>query len=59
MKDYPEPPQGLAVQHDDAVLRVRLDRPDRRNALTDEMVLTLIETIEAAGSDESVRVIAL
>jgi 2-(1,2-epoxy-1,2-dihydrophenyl)acetyl-CoA isomerase len=59
MKDYPEPPEGLAVEHDGAVLRVRLDRPDRRNALTDEMVLTLIETIEASGSDESVRVIAL
>jgi 2-(1,2-epoxy-1,2-dihydrophenyl)acetyl-CoA isomerase len=59
MKDYPEPPEGLAVEHDGAGLRVRLDRPDRRNALTDEMVLALIETIEAAGSDESVRVIAL
>ncbi len=59
MKDYPEPPEGLAVEHEGAVLGLRLDRPDRRNALTDEMVLTLIETIEAAGSDESVRVIAL
>ena len=58
MKDYPEPPEGLAVEHDDAVLRVRLDRPERRNALTDEMVLALIETIEAAGSDETIRVIA-
>ena len=59
MKDYPEPPEGLAVEHDGAVLRVRLDRPQRRNALTDDMVLALIEAIEAAGSDESVRVIAL
>ena len=59
MKDYPEPPEGLAVEHDGAVLRVRLDRPQRRNALTDDMVLALIEAIEAAGSDESIRVIAL
>ncbi len=59
MKDYPEPTDGLAIAHDGAVLRVRLDRPERRNALTDEMVLALIETIEAAGSDESIRVIAL
>jgi 2-(1,2-epoxy-1,2-dihydrophenyl)acetyl-CoA isomerase len=59
MKDYPAPPDGLVVEHDGGVLRLRLDRPDRRNALTDEIVLTLIETIEAAGSDESVRVIAL
>lgn len=59
MKDYPEPPEGLAVEHDGNVLRVHLNRPERRNALTDEMVLALIETIEAAGSDESIRVIAL
>ena len=40
MKDYPEPPAGLAIEHDGNVL-------------------ALIDTIEAAGSDESVRVIAL
>ena len=59
MKPYPTPPEGLVVERDGAVLRLRLDRPDRRNAVTDDMVLALIETIEAAGSDESVRVIAL
>ena len=59
MKPYPTPPDGLVVEPDGPVLRLRLDRPDRRNALTDDMVLALIETIEAAGSDESVRVIAL
>lgn len=59
MKPYPTPPDGLVVERDGAVLRLELDRPDRRNAVTDDMVLALIETIEAAGSDESVRVIAL
>jgi 2-(1,2-epoxy-1,2-dihydrophenyl)acetyl-CoA isomerase len=59
MKDYPTPPDGLVVEAGDGVLRIRLDRPDRRNAITDDMVMALIETIEAAGSDESVRVIAL
>jgi 2-(1,2-epoxy-1,2-dihydrophenyl)acetyl-CoA isomerase len=61
MKDYPTPPDGLVVESDagTGVLRLRLDRPDRRNAITDDMVMALIETIEAAGSDESVRVIAL
>jgi 2-(1,2-epoxy-1,2-dihydrophenyl)acetyl-CoA isomerase len=59
VKTYPEPPEGLAVERDGSVLRVRLDRPDRRNAVTDEMVLALIETTEAAGSDESVRVMEL
>lgn len=59
MKPYPSAPDGLVVDADGGVLRVRLDRPDRRNALTDDMVLALIDTIEAAGSDEAVRVIAL
>jgi len=40
-------------------LRVRLDRVERRNSLTDETVHALIETIERAGLDESIRVIAL
>ena len=38
MKPYPTPPDGLVVEHDGAVLRLRLDRPDRRNAVTDDMV---------------------
>jgi 2-(1,2-epoxy-1,2-dihydrophenyl)acetyl-CoA isomerase len=59
VKGYPEPPEGLVVEHDGPALRLRLDRPERRNAVTDEMVLALIETIEAAGSDEAIRVIAL
>jgi 2-(1,2-epoxy-1,2-dihydrophenyl)acetyl-CoA isomerase len=59
VKPYPTPPDGLVFERDAAVLRLRLDRPDRRNAVTDDMVLALIETIEAAGSDEGVRVIAL
>jgi len=59
VKDYPDPPPGLVVEQDGAVLRLQLDRPERRNAITDEMVYTLIDTIEAAGSDEGVRVIAL
>jgi 2-(1,2-epoxy-1,2-dihydrophenyl)acetyl-CoA isomerase len=59
MKPYPDPPAGLVVEHGDGVLRLRLDRPDRRNALTDEIVVALSDTIEAAGSDESVRVMEL
>jgi 2-(1,2-epoxy-1,2-dihydrophenyl)acetyl-CoA isomerase len=49
----------MVVTHDAAVLRVRLDRPDRRNAVTDDMVLALIDVVEVAGSDETVRVIHL
>jgi 2-(1,2-epoxy-1,2-dihydrophenyl)acetyl-CoA isomerase len=59
MKAYPEVPPGLVVEHDGPVLRLVLDRPERRNSLTDPIVLCLIDTIDAAGSDEDVRVIHL
>jgi 2-(1,2-epoxy-1,2-dihydrophenyl)acetyl-CoA isomerase len=59
VKEYPAPLEGLVVERAGPVLRLQLDRPQRRNALTDDVVLSLIETIEAAGSDESIRVIAL
>ena len=59
MRDYPAPVDGLMVEHVGGVLRVRLDRPTRRNAITDDIVLALTQIIEVAGSDESVRVIHL
>jgi 2-(1,2-epoxy-1,2-dihydrophenyl)acetyl-CoA isomerase len=59
MKPYPEVPAGLVVEHDAPVLRLRLDRPERRNSLTDPMVYALVDSIDAAASDESVRVIHL
>ncbi|MCU1485496.1 MAG: enoyl-CoA hydratase/isomerase family protein [Actinomycetia bacterium] len=59
MKAYPAVPEGLIVEHDGPVLRLTLNRPDRRNSLTDPIVLCLIDTIDAAGSDEDVRVIHL
>ena len=59
MTPYLDAPEGLLVARDDGVLRLRLDRPERRNSLTDDIVATLTSTIEAAGNDESVRVIEL
>jgi 2-(1,2-epoxy-1,2-dihydrophenyl)acetyl-CoA isomerase len=59
MKPYPEVPAGLIVEHDGPVLRLCLDRPDRRNSLTDPIVYALADIVEAAASDESVRVIHL
>ena len=49
---------GIAVG-DDGVLRLRLDKPDRRNALDDPMVAALIDAIDAAGRDEAVRAIVI
>lgn len=59
MKPYPTVPPGLVLTHDGPVLRIQLDRPDRRNSLTDAIVYALVDIVDAAGSDESVRVIHL
>ena len=40
-------------------LTLRLDRPDKRNALDDEMVLAVIAAIENASTDDDVRVIVI
>jgi 2-(1,2-epoxy-1,2-dihydrophenyl)acetyl-CoA isomerase len=41
------------------VLRLVLDRPEKRNALDDGMVSALIDAVDQAGRDEAVRVILL
>jgi len=50
---------GLGITCDGGVLRLELQRPDKRNALDDSMVQGLIDAIDDAGRDESVRVIVL
>jgi 2-(1,2-epoxy-1,2-dihydrophenyl)acetyl-CoA isomerase len=50
---------GLRIALDGPVLRIAIDRPERRNALTDETVAAMIAAIDRAGEDEAVRVIAL
>ena len=56
--DYEDRP-GLRIVLDGAVLSVTLDRPERRNALTDEMVYGLLSILECANQDERVRAILL
>ena len=52
MKPYPEIPPGIVVEHDGPVLRIRLNRPERRNSLTDPIVYALTDLVDAAASDE-------
>jgi 2-(1,2-epoxy-1,2-dihydrophenyl)acetyl-CoA isomerase len=59
MTPYPDPTDGLRVTQDGSVVRVTLNRSDRRNAVTDEIVQSLIDIVEAAGSDDEIRVIHL
>jgi 2-(1,2-epoxy-1,2-dihydrophenyl)acetyl-CoA isomerase len=51
--------EGLAVGLDDGVLRLRLDRAEKRNALSDDMMAAMIAALDAAGRDEAVRVILI
>ncbi|MXZ78104.1 MAG: enoyl-CoA hydratase/isomerase family protein [Acidimicrobiia bacterium] len=59
MKPYPTPPEGLLVVTAPPILTLTLDRPQRRNALTDDIVLALIDTLEAASADEEIRTVLL
>jgi 2-(1,2-epoxy-1,2-dihydrophenyl)acetyl-CoA isomerase len=50
---------SVESHHDGPILRVRISRPEKRNALNDELVAGLIDVIEAAGNDETVRAVLL
>jgi len=50
---------GLGVHLDGAILRLRLQRPDKRNSLSAEMMQGLIEAVEQAALDEGIRAIVL
>jgi methylglutaconyl-CoA hydratase len=49
----------LLVQREDRVLRLTLNRPQRRNALTNEVLLALGEAVATASRDRELRVIVL
>jgi len=49
----------VQVARDDGVLTLTIDRPERRNALDDTMVATMITELEEAQNDESVRAILI
>jgi 2-(1,2-epoxy-1,2-dihydrophenyl)acetyl-CoA isomerase len=53
------PVPGLDIALDGAVLRLTLDRPDKRNALDDVMVGGMLDALDAAGRDEQVRAVLL
>jgi enoyl-CoA hydratase/carnithine racemase len=42
----------LHIRQEGAVLRITIDRPERRNALTDAMVMALLEAIETAENND-------
>lgn len=58
MSEY-RPCEGLATELDGGVLHLTIDRPEKRNSLTDEVVTAMIDSVTEAGRDEAVRVIVV
>ena len=58
MTDYPSC-EGLIAELDGGILRLRIDRPEKRNSLTDEIVAAMISSLSVAGRDEDVRAILI
>jgi enoyl-CoA hydratase len=50
---------GVSVEHDGAVLRIRLDRPEKLNAVDTPMLDALSAHIRSAETDESIRAVLL
>ena len=50
---------GLQAALDGPVLRLRLDRPGKKNALSDSMVRGLITCLQQANNDDRVRAVLL
>jgi len=55
----PDDRDSVRAEHEGGVLRLTINRPEKRNALDDAGVATLITQLERANQDESVRVIVL
>ncbi len=51
--------EGIVVSADGGVLRIRIDRPERKGSLTPTAVRQIIEVLESAATDDSLRVILL
>jgi 2-(1,2-epoxy-1,2-dihydrophenyl)acetyl-CoA isomerase len=49
----------IELSRDEGILRLHLNKPNKRNALDDEMVASLTNELDAAGRDESVRSILM
>jgi 2-(1,2-epoxy-1,2-dihydrophenyl)acetyl-CoA isomerase len=52
-------PEGIAIESEGAVLRIVLDRASRKNALDVAAVHRIVAALEAAATDDSLRVVAL
>jgi enoyl-CoA hydratase/carnithine racemase len=45
----------VKIERDESVLIIRMDRPEKKNALTTEMYSLMADAIESAGSDRTIK----
>ncbi len=50
---------SLSVSRDGSILRLQLNRPARRNSLTQSMIAAFVDTLTSAATDDSLRAIHL
>jgi 2-(1,2-epoxy-1,2-dihydrophenyl)acetyl-CoA isomerase len=55
----PHASEGVAIESRDGVLRITLDRPSRKNSLDPPSVRRIVTALEAAATDDALRVVVL
>jgi 2-(1,2-epoxy-1,2-dihydrophenyl)acetyl-CoA isomerase len=52
-------PEGISIENESGVLRITLDRPARKNSLEPAAIRRIVAALEAAATDDSLRVVVL
>src|SRR5947208_9841239 len=47
----------ILTERSGSILRIQLNRPEKKNAMTSDMYVTLAELLNAAAKDEQIRVV--
>ncbi len=47
----------ILTERTESILRVQLNRPDKKNAMTSNMYITMAEILESAAKDDQIRVV--
>lgn len=47
----------ILISHDDGILKIQFNRPDKRNALTTKMYAAIVDALDQADADPKIRVV--
>lgn len=51
--------EGIEVLHDGPILRIRIDRPERKGALSPAAIARMIDALEAGSTDDGLRAVLI